>query len=91
MRQATFSELQELLTSDPMKLLSQIGNLEAQLSIPVDGQGLRILVETQSGRSKEVPVSVCVRIGGENVGIRLEARETAQDYEPLRRLHRAGT
>ncbi len=82
MRRATYSDLRDLLTSDPMKLLWIIGNPDAQLSIPLDGRGLRILVETQAGRSKEVPTSVCVRIGGEDVDIHMEARDTAQKYTP---------
>ena len=86
MRHATFAELKELLTSDPTKLLLEIGKPDAQLSIPVDGQGLRILVEVEAGQSKKVPASVFVRIGDEDLELHLEVRETAQDYRPLVRM-----
>ena len=82
MRRATYSDLRDLLISDPMRLLRIIGNPDAQLSIPLDGRGLRVLVETHVGRSKEVPSSVCVRIGDEDVDVLMEARETAQNYTP---------
>jgi hypothetical protein len=82
MRRATYSELRDLLTSNPTKLLWIIGNPNAQLSIPLDGRGLRVLVEIQAGRSKEVPATVHVRIGDEDVDIHMEARETAQKYKP---------
>ena len=85
MRQATYSELKDLLTSDPMKLVGIVGNPDAQLSIPLDERGPRVLVETQAGCSKEVPISVRVRIGGEDVNILMEARETAQKYVPQQR------
>ena len=82
MRRATYSELRDLLTSNPMRLLWIIRNPDAQLSIPLDGRGLRVLVETQTGRSKDVPAWVKVRIGDEDVDIQMEARETAQRYAP---------
>ena len=82
MRQATFGELKDLLTSNPMKVLMELGNPDAQLSIPLDGGGLRVLVETHAGKSCEVPTTMCVRIGGEDVEFRLESRDTAQDYVP---------
>jgi hypothetical protein len=83
MRRATFPELQELLNHDHARLLSAIGNISAQLSIPVDGRGLRVLVETEDGLSKGVPSSVNVIIGGEDVEIVLESRDSIQEYVPL--------
>ncbi len=84
MRRATFSELQNLLTARPARILAEIDSADAQLSIPLDGQGVRVLVETRTDSEAErVPSSLRVSIGGELVDVPLEARATAQDYELL--------
>ena len=84
MRRATFSELQDLLAARPTRILTEIASADAQLSIPLDGQGVRILVETRTDtEAARVPTSLRVSIGGELVDVPLEARATAQDYELL--------
>ena len=83
MRNATFAELQKLLTTNPASLMSSIGKTGCQLSIPTDGRGLRVLVETEPGEGAEVPNNVSVVIDHEVVCVPLEVRETKQAYEPL--------
>lgn len=82
MRDATFEELTELLGRDPAALLGRIGIPDCQLSIPTDGKGLRVLVETAPGEGASVPASVELRVGGEEVRIPLEVRESRQRYVP---------
>ena len=84
MRRATFSEIRDLLTSRPADILGEIQTADAQLSIPVDGRGVRVLVETKTDSEAEsVPSSLRVLIGDELVDGPLEARATAQDHELL--------
>ena len=83
MRDATYSDLHESLHSYLTPLRRKIGNDHAQLSIPIDGRGPRILVETGEGEANNVPSSVRMKVHGEEIGINLETRETTQDYEAL--------
>ena len=83
MRRATYRDLQEILHSNMTLLRRKIGNDRAQLSIPVDGRGLRILVETGEGEANKVPPTVRIKVHGEVIGVNLEAREAAQVYEAL--------
>ena len=83
-RTATAAELKTLLSEEPMSVLSRIGDVHAQLSIPTDGKGLRVLVETRTdAQARRVPRSVRVRILGDMVSVPLEARATSQDYRLL--------
>ena len=73
-----------LLSKHPTRILSRIGDEQAQLSIPTDGRGIRVLVETRSDALAErVPRSLHVRVQGHVVHVPLEARATAEDYEAL--------
>ena len=73
-----------LLSKHPTRILSRIGVERAQVSIPTDGRGIRILVETRSDSLAErVPQSLYVRIRGHMVHVPLEAEATAEDYESL--------
>ena len=83
-RPATLAELQTLLSEHPMRVLSRVGDEHAHLSIPTDGRGLRVLVETRTDRLAErVPDSLRIRVRGHMVDVPLEARATAQNYELL--------
>lgn len=83
-RPATLAELQMLLSKHPMLVLSRVGDEHAHLSIPTDGRGLRVLVETRTDAlADRVPDSLRVRVRGHMVYVPLEARATAQDYEAL--------
>ena len=83
-RSATFAELQMLLSKYPVRILSHVGDVHAHLSIPTDGKGLRILVETQTDAEAErVPTSLHVRVRGFTVNVPLQARATAQNYQSL--------
>lgn len=82
MRKATFSELRDLLSLSPGQILSEIDIEGVQLSIPVDGQGVRVLVETRTDRdAKNVPSALRITISDEIVNVPIEARATAQDFE----------
>lgn len=83
-RPATIAELQVLLSKHPTRILSRIGDKHAHLSIPTDGRGIRVLVETRTDAlADRVPDSLRVRLRGHIVHVPLEARATAEDYEAL--------
>ena len=83
-RRATYGELRELLSSAQRRLLVRLGTPpNAQLSVPADGRGLRILVETEAGFAGAVPKTVHMDLHGEDVAIRVEVRDTAQSYRAL--------
>ncbi len=84
MRTPTYREIRELLSSAQHRLLLRLGNPpNAQLSIPTDGRGLRILVETEAGYAAYLPKTVHIDLDGEDVIIPIESRDTAQSYQAL--------
>ena len=81
-RKATAAEISRILQSDPGQIFRKLGRSDVQLSIPVDGQGLRVLAETRPEVARaRLPASVLVVIDGDDVEIPVETRGTLQDYE----------
>ncbi len=80
---ATFQQAQTALSERPDEILRQIPVGQVQLSLPLDGAGVRIKASVPHGRAALVPKSIEVFSNGETVEIAVEACE---DYEPMEAL-----
>ena len=83
-RTTTFEDLQEILTKHSVRLLERLKVREANLSIPTDGQGLRIKVSVHPGtKGSEKRERVDFELDdGSIVEVRLEVVEDFQEYRP---------
>lgn len=80
---ATYRDVQQALSKQTDTILAQIPLSQVLLYQPVDGQGARICVSVEPGKTSEVPNSVQVKLGRRNVTIPIEVND---DYEPIRAL-----
>ncbi len=80
MAKATFQQAQTALSERPEEILRQIPVEPVQLSLPLDGAGIRIKASVPHGLAASVPASIEVTLNGETVEIAVEASE---DYEMM--------
>lgn len=77
----TFEMAQRALAEHTEEIQRQIPVEACQLSLPVDGSGVRIRASVNARDRAKVPSSVTVKIGGRSVRIPLDV---TSDYRPTR-------
>ena len=78
---ASASEILEILSEDPDEVIKKIGMEKVEVSLPVDGNGPRIVVRVEKGRSDLVPESIVIDHNSKQVEIDLETSETFETYK----------
>ncbi len=78
---ATFSEAQRALNELCDEVLRQIPTRHVQLSLPVDGAGVRIRASVDADEVSKVPDRIEIELSGRVVEIPIEA---IGDYEPTK-------
>ncbi len=82
-RRATAAEINAVLREQSPRFLQFLELREAQLSIPVDGKGLRVKVSVRKGERPAYVGKVAWKIGEETVAIPLEIAEDYEEYSLL--------
>ena len=82
-RRATAAEINTVLREQSPRFLQFLELREAQLSIPVDGKGLRVKVSVRKGERPAYVGKVAWKIGEETVAIPLEIVEDYEEYSLL--------
>ena len=82
-RQATANEITAILRNQSSRFLRELQLEDAQLSIPVDGKGLRVKVSVRKGETRSIANSVTWRIDEKQVTIPIEVAEDYEEYYPL--------
>ena len=77
---ATFQEAQSALVQCVDKILAQIAVHGAQLSLPMDGKGVRIKASVPPGQRNNVPAKVKVTLEGRTLEIPVEADEDIETF-----------
>ncbi len=83
----SLDDLMRIMREFSLELQDQIASFPIQLSIPVDGQGVRVKVSVPPGYRSRIPETVTFTLDGKPQVISLEAEEDYQDYEPLSSDH----
>ena len=73
--QATYPELQALLSQHAKPLQEKIGLPGARLMLPVDGRGARVLVGVDRSKRAQVPAKVTMALRGRRLVVPLEVDE----------------
>ena len=83
-RQATFDELAAVLRDRRAELLDALGLEVANMHIPTDGRGLRILLSVPEDFDQELPARLGMQLeDGTEVEIPMEVRRDFQPFRPL--------
>lgn len=82
----TAAQLREIMASRSVELQVQLEKFtpDVQLSMPVDGDGVRLRVSVAPGEEAKIPKTLDLPFNGSTVRIPLEARPDLQAYEPYR-------
>jgi hypothetical protein len=79
MRTATARELHKLLSENGANLRNLLGEPRAQLSLPTDGKGLRVLAEIPTPGTKGL-ITLTFRLEGQDLAIPVELADTFEHY-----------
>ncbi len=82
-RRPRATELHKILRDRSLEIEDRLAVSPVQLSMPVDGKGVRIKVSVQKGFGGALPSKIEFPLDGETLEIPLEVREDFQDYRPL--------
>ena len=81
MSRASANDVLTLLRERSDEILSRLQLPNAQLSMPVDGRGVRIQVSVPPEDVRQIPDELRMDVGGKTVEVKLEA---TPDYQPFR-------
>lgn len=76
----SFQDAQRALVQCADKILEQIPVPQVQLSLPVDGKGIRIKASVPSGERSNVPATVEVSLSGKTLKIPVQADEDIEEF-----------
>lgn len=76
-------DLQRVMTEHPEDILENIPLEHVQLSIPVDGKGLRVCASVEKGHAIEVPRVVAISVNGRAVEVDVEPVENYEEMVAL--------
>lgn len=79
-RQATAVEVAAILREQSSRFLRMLQLKDAQLSIPVDGKGLRVKVSVRKGERRSIVDSVTWQMDEMQVTIPIEIVEDYEEY-----------
>lgn len=93
LREVTAAQLRDILAHRSVDLLLQLEKFtpDVQLSMPIDGKGVRLRVSVAPGEEGKIPKSLDVSCNGGAVRIPLEVRPDLEAYEPLHVMSVAST
>jgi hypothetical protein len=75
-----YDRLAQIMRQHSLELEQRLGGIPVQLSVPVDGKGIRIKVSVPPGYRSQVPRFVTFTLEGESYVIPLEVEEDYQEY-----------
>jgi hypothetical protein len=84
----SLEQLTEILRTHPSELLKKLGLKRAQLSMPVDGKGIRIRVSVSPPDLKKVPREIPFQLDSQAFNIPLEAIADYSDIKALAAGHK---
>jgi hypothetical protein len=75
-----FDRLREIMGEYSIELQRRIGAVPMQLSLPLDGQGVRVKVSVPPGYRSQIPDQISFTLHGQAYNIPLDVREDYQSY-----------